>query len=124
MNRRVGVFVLLLLGMLLWSAVGTAGASNGLELEIPSLALDTPIVNLALTQQADGSYNWDTSRLRWKVGHLQGTAWFGEGGNIVLGGHSEWNRKRDVFYYLDQVQLGAEINVHDGDQIILYRVSE
>lgn len=79
-------------------------------ISIPSIEVSAPIVPIYVRQFSDGSVTWDTSRLRKKVGFLDGTSWFGQPGNIVLGAHSEQSRGvADVFYKLDQIQVGAEI---------------
>lgn len=93
-------------------------------LSIPAAGIEAPIVPIYLRQFGDGSITWDTSTLNMSVGHLDGTAWFGEGGNIVLGGHSELARgQADIFYNLDQVQVGHEIIVNVNGSEIRYTVT-
>jgi len=87
-------------------------------ISIPSIGVQAPVVEIYIRAFADGSVTWDTNGLQNNVGHLEGTAWFGEAGNVVLGGHSELpGRVASVFVNLDQVQVGDVIVIdHDGAQ--------
>lgn len=94
-------------------------------LEIPSLEVETTIVPIEIRAFPDGTMTWDTSELTTEVGYLQGTAWFGDGSNIVLGGHSELaNHMPSVFYNLHLMEAGDEIIVNDNGEEIQYIVSD
>lgn len=136
---RSKVFTLVstfIMAMMAYWAVGMDGAvslvkasptskTNSVMLSIPSVDISAPIVPIAMRQFDDGSVTWDTSDLTMNVGHLQGLPWFGQGGNVVLGGHSELARgQADVFYNLDKVQLGDEIIVWDEGRNLRYIVRE
>ncbi len=90
--------------------------TEGVSLSIPSIGVDASITDAPLNAQIG---TWDVSHLNMNVGHLMGTAWFGSGSNIVLGGHSETpSLTPDVFYNLDAVQVGNDIFVNiDGIQV-------
>jgi len=85
------------------------------SLHIPSIDVTAPIVDLPIRNLPHG-ITWDTSRLHMTVGFLEMTQWFGQGGNTVLGGHSELARgQADIFWELDQVVPGNEIIINiDG----------
>jgi sortase A len=81
-------------------------------ISIPAINVQSRVVEIYVKAFADGSVSWDTSALQSSIGHLEGTAWFGESGNTVLGGHSELsNRRASVFASLDQLQIGDVILV-------------
>lgn len=85
---------------------------------MPTIEVDTSIVPLKIR-----SGTWDVRRLTKKVGFFTGTAWFGENGNIGLGGHSEKRRGvPDVFYHLDQILVDDPITVYIGETELQYRV--
>lgn len=101
-----------------------AYARTGATLSIPSIGVNAPIVTLSIRSFPNGDVTWDTSEITTQVGFMEGTSWFGEGGNIVLGGHSELaNRVPSVFYELDAVAVGDEIIVTLGGRDIRYVVT-
>lgn len=90
----------------------TANANGGTSISIPAIGVNAPIVTIGIRAFPDGSVTWDTTNLTTQVGYLDGTSWFGEGGNVVLGGHSELaERAPSVFYNLDDLNVGDEIVV-------------
>jgi len=94
----------------------TAHAGGSLSISIPAIGVDAPIVTIGIRTFSDGSVTWDTTNLTTQVGYLDGTSWFGEGGNIVLGGHSELaERAPAVFYRLDELVVGDEIIINTGN---------
>lgn len=100
-------------------------AATGVTLSIPAIDVEAPIVTLYIRAFPSGEVTWDTSTITSEVGYLDGLAWFGEGGNIVLGGHSELaGRVPAVFYDLDDVVVGDEIIVNDHGTEWRYVVTE
>jgi len=90
------------------------GYSEGTALRIPAIGVDAPVVYVPIRDLPHGR-TWDVGGLNMTVGYLEQTAWFGQGGNVVLGGHSELARgQADVFYQLDQLEVGTEIFVNVG----------
>lgn len=56
--------------------------------------------------------NWDIRDLRSNAGHLEGTAWVDQPGNVVISGHIELsNGLPGIFSNLDAIQLGQEIRI-------------
>jgi LPXTG-site transpeptidase (sortase) family protein len=50
------------------------------------------------------------------VGHLQGTAWLNQTGNVVIGGHSEMpDGTAGIFHRLYNVGIGDEVFLQDAD---------
>jgi len=117
--------LVVMFSLTLLTAPAHAFEDTGVTLSIPSIGVEAPIVSIGIRQFPNGDVTWDTTALTSQVGFLQGTAWFGQGGNIVLGGHSELaDRVPTVFYELDQVAVGDEIFVITGDGHIRYVVTE
>jgi len=108
----------------LLSAAVPANAEDAVAtITIPSIDVETSIVTLHIRSFPGGEVTWDTSTITSEVGFLEGTAWFGQGGNIVLGGHSELaGRVPSVFYELDDVAVGDEIVISEGGRTWRYRV--
>jgi|GEM_PF-1072602 len=93
------------------------------SLSIPAINVDAPIGTAYLRRFANGAVTWDMSPFRWQAAHLQGTSWFGQPGNVIIGGHSEVARgEADIFYHLNKVSIGNEIYVSDGDRELAYKI--
>lgn len=72
----------------------------------------------------DGT-SWDVSQLGPNIGHLQGTAWIQDVGNVVLAGHVEMaDGRKGIFAELDRLQIGDPISLTQGDQEHVYRVTQ
>ncbi|MCA9886852.1 MAG: sortase [Anaerolineae bacterium] len=85
---------------------------EGTSLFIPSAGIYAPIVQAYL----DGT-SWDVSRLGTNVGHLEGTSWFNEPGNVVLSGHVELaDGRQGVFATLDDLQVNDIIVLNSNGQ--------
>lgn len=64
---------------------------------------------------------WDVSHLQDLVGHLEGTPWLGQEGNIVLAGHFEDELGRPgPFRYLYFAEIGDRILLQDGTDTTLH----
>lgn len=121
-SHLVQLITVLLFTILVVNTGKIEAQTEGVSLSIPSIGVEASITTAPLDAQLG---TWDVSHLNMNVGHLVGTAWFGSGSNIVLGGHSETpNLAPDIFYDLDAVQVGDVIIVNiDGNQR-QYRVTE
>lgn len=87
---------------------------------IPSLGLFANIVEVYL----DG-VSWDVSQLEMNVGHLQGTPWLGENGNVVLSGHVEMRDGRSgIFSRLNEVTVGERIEINSEGETRIYQVTD
>lgn len=96
----------------------------GARISIPSIDVDAPIVQIGIRAFPGGEVTWDTTNLTSEVGHLEGLSWFGEGGNVVLGAHSELaDRVPTVFYELDEVAIGDQITITQADTTWTYEVT-
>src|SRR5262245_59524718 len=94
-------------------------AYEGVSLSIPGLQIESHIIEFPL----NGS-GWDIDPWESAVGHLEGTAWFDESGNIALGGHSTLpDFSAGVFIALDQVAIGETIIVRVNGEERQYSVS-
>lgn len=87
---------------------------------IPSAGVSQVIIDSAL--ERDG---WQVDHLGDRVGHLEGTTWLGEMGNIVLAGHVE-NVDGDpsIFHNIGDLQVGALITLSYQGMAYDYRVVE
>ncbi|MDP9316412.1 MAG: sortase [Chloroflexota bacterium] len=93
------------------------------RIEIPAIKVDRKVVEMGWTVQVQDGQEvqiWDVDKYR--VGHHKGTSNPGQGGNIVLSGHSGgWQYPFNDIFYLkpgDLVQLTSNGRVYD------YRVSD
>lgn len=95
-------------------------ASLAGHLVIPRLALDNSLVEAGFAGQ-----QWDLSRLGSQVGHLAGTAYPGEEGNVVLAGHvTLYEGGWGPFAQLGSLQVGDQIFLVQGSDSVVYEVTE
>jgi LPXTG-site transpeptidase (sortase) family protein len=86
--------------------------SRTAQLSIPAINVEAQVVPVELKSFPDGVVTWDVSQIDWEVGYFEGTGWFGQGSNTVLGGHSELEaRTPGVFQHLDQLDIGDTVSV-------------
>ena len=84
---------------------------EGTSLFIPSAGIVGQVVETYL----DGN-SWDVSRLGQNVGHLQGTAWVDEPGNVVLSGHVELSDgRKGIFANLNELSEGDLVVISSDD---------
>ncbi|MBN1120498.1 MAG: sortase [Anaerolineae bacterium] len=132
---RIGMLGLLLVGAVyLWqlfrpksmaevpaqSIAEPAEALAETHIIIPHLAIDTTLIEAPFVAR-----QWDISRLKEEVAHLEGTAYPGEPGNIVLAGHvtipnAGWGPFKD----LETLQPGAKIYLERGPETWTYEAAE
>jgi LPXTG-site transpeptidase (sortase) family protein len=124
-NAQRCLSALLLIAILGLLSTFAFASSSDVTLNIPALNINTPIVEIKIKQFPNGELTWDTQNLGMGVGHLEGTAWVDAPGNIVLGAHSELaKRQQGVFYNLDQLQIGDEIQLIRDAETREYVVTE
>jgi len=88
-------------------------------LVIPSAGIVAPIVRVYL-----GETTWDVTQLGNNIGHLEGTRWIPENGNVVLSGHVELSDGRQgIFANLDQLQVGDRVIITQDGKDYHYDVS-
>lgn len=88
-----------------------AVASESTRISIPALNVNNAVARFPLNGVSWNIDPWFTG-----VGHLEGTGWFDQGGNIAIGGHS-WmpDRTPGIFVALHTLKPGDTITVsHAG----------
>jgi LPXTG-site transpeptidase (sortase) family protein len=99
---------------------GRASANDGVTLVIPALNLNASIVNLPLDSTIG---TWNTAQLGDSVGHFEYTPWFGQNGNVVLGGHAtDEDGTPSVFFTLGDLNVGDLITVQVDGEAVNYAV--
>jgi sortase A len=79
------------------------------HLEIAAIDLDVPIVTAHFT-----GHTWDFSHFTAEAGYFEGEPLPGQGGNVIIGAHSELDqRSPGPFYDLNKL--------HPGDEIVIVR---
>jgi sortase A len=94
------------------------------RLEIPAIAVDTPVVELGWSTQEDAAgrifSEWDVAEFA--AGWHLNSAQPGEGGNVVMSGHN--NVAGAVFRELDQLRKGHEAFVYAGNARYTYVIDK
>lgn len=86
----------------------------------PTAGIRTRIVQSYLNGQS-----WDVDNLGTNAGHLQGTAWVDEPGNVVLAGHAEaFSGDLGIFSAIDALKVGDPLIITQDGQQYLYNVVE
>jgi LPXTG-site transpeptidase (sortase) family protein len=107
MNRSTLLILITALITLLAAFVPSTFAYEGVSINIPALGVNSGITEFALNGRS-----WNINPWEGGIGHLQGTGWFDNGGNIALGGHS----------WLPDLTPGIFANLHTvqpGDHVII-----
>ena len=104
------------------------------RLEIPVLDVERRVIEVGLAVDANGEEQWNTDILfanqnrQDLVGHLEGSAYPGQSGNIVLAGHNyDWGiyQWKGVFVNIKKLSPGDEILLYtEGGQLMVYIVQE
>lgn len=94
-------------------------AQDNLTISIPDLAINTGIKQFPLNGVSWTIHPWEQG-----IGHLQGTGWFNQQGNIALAAHSTMpDFSPGIFSRLHEVSIGSEITIRTGGEERIYRVS-
>jgi LPXTG-site transpeptidase (sortase) family protein len=94
---------------------------------IPAIGVDTVILDVPRT-----SDSWDTSHLTWQAGHMAGTAYPGQGSNVVVVAHRYLSydpataqpANPGAFVALDQLRPGDTVRLYAGELVYVYEVTE
>ena len=87
---------------------------------IPTAGIFSYVVQAYL----DGT-SWDVSQLRSNAGHLEGTPWVNQPGNVVISGHVELSTGQPgIFADLIDVQIGETVIVHSVGTDYVYVISD
>ena len=90
------------------------------NLTAPTAGINASIVDVYLDGQS-----WDVSQLGNNVGHLQGTGWFGQAGNIALAGHVEMaDGTTGIFRNIEKMAKGDPITLSLGALQQKYQVTD
>lgn len=69
--------------------------------------------------------SWDVSQLRSNAGHLEGTPWVTQPGNVVISGHVELSSgSQGIFAALSAIEVGDSIRIESEDIEYRYIVTE
>jgi LPXTG-site transpeptidase (sortase) family protein len=94
--------------------------TEGARFFAPTAGISTRIIQSYLNGES-----WDIRDLGMYAGHLQGTAWMSEVGNIVLAGHVEMgDGRRGVFATINELKVGDPLYLTQGDDEHVYNVIE
>ncbi len=86
----------------------------------PTAGIHTRIVPSYLNGES-----WDVNDLGQYAGHLQGTAWVGQPGNVVLAGHAEvFDGDQGIFSKLEELLVGDPLIITQDGREYLYNVVE
>jgi LPXTG-site transpeptidase (sortase) family protein len=100
--------------------VSSSEAGEAFHLEIPALKLDVSVIKAQFTGRT-----WDFSEFTQQAGYFEKLPLPGQKGNAVIGAHSELaQRKPGPFYTLDQIKIGDQIIITQGDEEYTYVVTE
>jgi LPXTG-site transpeptidase (sortase) family protein len=90
-------------------------------LAIPDANVSAPIIPIYLGEGG----SWNVSQLGFSAGHLTGTAWLDQPGNIVLAGHVEMaNGSPGIFAHLNDLETGDVLLLFLPDGVTrMYNVS-
>lgn len=89
------------------------------SLFLPTAGVTAPVIEVYLDGQS-----WDVKYLGQNAGHLQGTAWFGQTGNIVLAGHVEMpDGRAGIFAGMSKLNVGDPVILSLSDQQQRYSIA-
>ncbi|MEO8609569.1 MAG: sortase [Chloroflexota bacterium] len=89
-----------------------------------SLFLPTAGVTAAVIEVYLDGQSWDVKYLGQNAGHLQGTAWFGQPGNIVLAGHVEMpDGRAGIFAGMSKLNVGDPVILTLNNQQQRYSIA-
>ena len=87
---------------------------------IPTIGLDTKVIQLGTKLDRRGQLAWETAPFA--VGQHKGLAGPGQNGNMVLSGHISSPNEGAVFHHLPDVKVGEGVIVGTDERQYLYRV--
>ena len=99
-----------------------AAALPARRLIIPTLGLDTKIIQLGTKLDRRGLLAWETAPFA--VGQHKGLAGPGQNGNMVLSGHISSPSEGAIFHHLPDVKVGQGVIVATEERQYLYRVTD
>jgi LPXTG-site transpeptidase (sortase) family protein len=97
-----------------------AAALPARRLIIPTIGLDTKVIQLGTKLDKYGQIAWETAPFA--VGQHKGLAGPGQNGNMILSGHISSPNEGAVFHHLPDLQVGEGVIVGTDERQYLYRV--
>jgi sortase A len=93
------------------------------RVQIPSIDLDSPVIAVGPQKMEENGVKISTWEVAdYAVGVNENSAYPGHPGNTVLTGHH--NIRGEVFRYLVDVEIGAQVLLYVGDRVYPYVVTE
>ncbi len=94
--------------------------TSGATFFAPTAGINTTVIQSYL----DGT-SWDIADLGTYAGHLQGTAWMDEPGNIVLAGHVEMgDGRKGIFARIEDLKIGDPLILSQDSERHIYSVKQ
>src|SRR5919202_708395 len=90
------------------------------RLVIPTIGLDSKVIQLGTRLDKRGQLAWETAPFA--IGHHRGTTGPGQNGNMVLSGHISSPSEGAVFHRLPDLKMGEGVIVATDERQYLYRV--
>lgn len=89
---------------------------------IPTIGLDSKIIQLGTKLDRRGEIAWETAPFA--VGQHKGLAGPGQNGNMVLSGHISSPNEGSIFHNLPELKVGEGVIVATDERQYLYRVTD
>ena len=99
-----------------------AAALPAKRLVIPTIGLDSKVIQLGTKLDRKGQIAWETAPFA--VGQHKGLAGPGQNGNMVLSGHISSPSEGAVFHSLPDLEVGQGVIVGTDERQYLYRVTD
>jgi sortase A len=99
-----------------------AAALPARRLVIPTIGVDTKVIQLGTKLDKNGKIAWETAPFA--AGQHKGLAGPGQNGNMVLSGHISSPNEGAVFNNLPKLKVGEGVIVATDERQYLYRVTE
>ncbi len=92
------------------------------RLVIPTIGLDSKVIQLGTKLDRRGQMAWETAPFA--VGQHKGLAGPGQNGNMVLSGHISSPNEGAIFHHLPDLKVGEGVIVATDERQFLYRVTD
>jgi LPXTG-site transpeptidase (sortase) family protein len=99
-----------------------AAALPAKRMVIPTIGLDTKVIQLGTKLDRHGQIAWETAPFA--VGQHKGLAGPGQNGNMVLSGHVSSPNEGAIFHHLPDLKVGEGVIVSTDERQYLYRVTD
>ncbi len=107
MKVAASIAAIIILAITLWIPAQPTEAGSVSRIDIPFMSIDARLKEFPIVGETWAIDPWEKG-----IGHLQGTAWFGETGNVVVAAHSVMpDQRAGIFFSLNRIAMGAEIIV-------------